>query len=66
MSASQPGGGRGNRPNILILCMDQWDTHMTFPEDVRFPAMERLETQGVTFDRHYCTVPICTPSRATM
>ncbi len=55
-----------NRPNILILCMDQWDTHMQVPEDVKFPAMERLEAQGVTFDRQYCTVPICTPSRATM
>jgi arylsulfatase len=28
--------------------------------------MERLEAEGVSFDRHYCTVPICTPSRATM
>ena len=44
-------------PNILILCMDQWDTHMDLPEDVRFPAMERLEKQGVSFDRQYCTVP---------
>ena len=54
------------RPNILILCMDQWQTHMRLPPEVRFPAMERLEAQGVSFDRHYCTVPICTPSRATM
>lgn len=53
-------------PNILILCMDQWQTHMQVPDAVRFPAMERLESQGVSFDRHYCTVPICTPSRATM
>jgi arylsulfatase len=54
------------RPNILILCMDQWQTHMQLPPEVRLPAMERLESQGVSFDRHYCTVPICTPSRATM
>lgn len=54
------------RPNILILCMDQWDTHMDVPEEVEFSAMERLESQGVSFDRQYCTVPICTPSRATM
>ena len=39
---------------------------MQVPEDVGFPAMERLEAQGVSFDRQYCTVPICTPSRATM
>jgi arylsulfatase A-like enzyme len=54
------------RPNFLILCMDQWDTHMQVPDSVRFPAMERLEAEGVSFDRQYCTVPICTPSRATM
>ncbi|HSM56362.1 MAG TPA: sulfatase-like hydrolase/transferase, partial [Candidatus Sulfomarinibacteraceae bacterium] len=55
-----------NRPNILILCIDQWDTHMHLPDGVQFPALERLEAQGVSFDRQYCTVPICTPSRATM
>lgn len=57
---------RGHRPNLLVLCMDQWDRHMDVPEDVRFPAVERLEGRGVSFDRQYCTVPICTPSRATM
>ncbi len=54
------------RPNILILCMDQWDTHMELPDDVALPALERLEAEGVTFDRQYCTIPICTPSRASM
>ena len=54
------------RPNILILCMDQWQKGMELPEGVKLPALERLESQGVSFDRHYCTVPICTPSRATM
>jgi arylsulfatase len=53
-------------PNILILCMDQWQTHMKLPEDVPLPAMRRLESQGVSFDRQYCTVPICTASRSSM
>ena len=66
MDTSESSSGRGQRPNILILCMDQWDTHMDVPEEVEFPALERLEAQGVSFDRQYCTVPICTPSRATM
>jgi len=60
------GSATKKRPNFLILCMDQWQTHMELPEDVKFPAMERLESQGVSFDRQYCTVPICTPSRSTM
>lgn len=66
MDANQTNEQSANRPNVLILCMDQWDTHMQVSDIVQFPAMRRLEAQGVTFDRHYCTVPICTPSRATM
>ena len=66
MSQSVRNMGGRTRPNILILCMDQWNTHMALPADLHFPAMERLEAQGVSFDRHYCTIPICTPSRATM
>lgn len=55
-----------SRPNILILCMDQWQTHMELPEDLELPALRRLEAQGISFNHQYCTVPICTPSRATM
>ncbi|HEY8401222.1 MAG TPA: sulfatase-like hydrolase/transferase [Cytophagaceae bacterium] len=55
-----------NQPNILIVCIDQWQTHMKLPEDVPLPALRRLESQGVTFDCQYCTVPICTASRASM
>lgn len=54
------------RPNILVLCMDQWQRHMEVPDAVPLPALRRLEGQGMSFDRQYCTVPICTPSRATM
>lgn len=66
MGTDDTGANGIDRPNILILCMDQWQTHMEVPEEVTFPAMDRLESQGVTFDHQYCTVPICTPSRATM
>jgi arylsulfatase len=44
--------------------MDQWQRHMSLPQGVTFPAAERLEARGVTFDHQYCTAPICTPSRA--
>lgn len=63
---SAGAGQRKERPNILILCMDQWQTYMELPRDLRLPAMRRLESKGVSFDRQYCTTPICTPSRATM
>ncbi|HVH11413.1 MAG TPA: sulfatase-like hydrolase/transferase, partial [Longimicrobium sp.] len=66
MTEARSNGRGAQRPNFLILCMDQWQTHMEVPDAVRFPAAERLEAQGVSFDRQYCTVPICTPSRASM
>jgi arylsulfatase A-like enzyme len=55
-----------DRPNFLVICIDQWDMHMDLPEGVELPALERLQRMGVTFNDYYCTVPICTPSRATM
>lgn len=55
-----------HRPNVLILCMDQWDMHMDLPDGVELPTLRRLESLGVTLDRQYCTVAICTPSRSTM
>jgi len=66
MDTSQPDPSGAGRPNILILCMDQWDAHMQVPDEVEFPAMARLAAQGVTFDRQYCSYPVCTPSRSTM
>ncbi len=54
------------RPNILVLCMDQWDAHMDLPPGVELPAIQRLVGAGVSLENQYCTVPQCTPSRATM
>jgi arylsulfatase A-like enzyme len=56
----------GERPNILVLCMDQWDVHMDLPPEVELPAIQRLVGAGVSLGNQYCTVPQCTPSRATM
>ncbi len=53
-------------PNVIVLCMDQWDAHMDLPEGLRLPAMETMERRGVTFEKQYCTVPMCTASRAAM
>lgn len=57
---------RDERPNILVLCMDQWDVHMDLPPGVELPAIQRLVGAGVSLNNQYCTVPQCTPSRATM
>lgn len=58
--------GDDTRPNILVLCMDQWDVHMDLPPGVDLPAIQRLVGAGVSLSNQYCTVPQCTPSRATM
>lgn len=55
-----------DRPNFLVLCLDQWDPSMPLPPGASLPALERLEARGVSFGRQYCTYPICTPSRSTM
>ncbi|MFW6187046.1 MAG: sulfatase-like hydrolase/transferase [Actinomycetota bacterium] len=57
---------RDERPNILVLCMDQWDVHMDLPPGVELPAIQRLVGAGVSLANQYCTVPQCTPSRAIM
>jgi len=31
-----------HRPNILVLCIDQWDRHMDLPPGVELPALEQL------------------------
>jgi choline-sulfatase len=33
---------------------------------VRTPRLDGLAAQGVTFDRAYCSYPVCTPARFTM
>lgn len=57
---------RRDRPNILVLCMDQWDVHMDLPAGVSLPAIERLVGAGVSMESHHCTTPQCTPSRSAM
>jgi len=56
------------RPNILWLCPDgqRWDTIRSLGNlHIRTPNLDRLVAEGVTFERAYCQVPICTPSRAS-
>lgn len=54
------------KPNILVICIDQWDVHMELPPEVELPNVRRLQSLGVTLEKQYCTTPICTPSRSTM
>lgn len=57
------------RPNILIIMADQQRADLTrgagFSIDT-MPALDRLSSQGVQFDRAYTTAPLCVPARISM
>lgn len=63
------GGPRspGDKPNLLFLWTDEQraDTMAAYGNTrFRVPAMNRLASQSVVFDRPYVTQPVCTPSRS--
>lgn len=67
--AAAPAPEAGQKPNIIVLITDQTSAGLTrrsgFPLDT-MPACDRLAAQGVDFQRAYCTMPACTPSRTSM
>ncbi|HET7768537.1 MAG TPA: sulfatase-like hydrolase/transferase [Chloroflexota bacterium] len=56
-------------PNLLVFMVDQWryDTagHQGNPI-VRTPNLDRLAAEGVRLSRAFTTVPLCTPTRASL
>jgi arylsulfatase A-like enzyme len=59
----------GSRPNVIILITDQNHAGVTkrsgYPLDTQ-PTLDRLAAGGVDFERAYCTIPACMPSRTSM
>lgn len=57
------------RPNVLLFVSDthRWGA-MSFTQtpQVQTPSMDVLRNQGVSLDRHYVNLPICTPFRALL
>jgi arylsulfatase A-like enzyme len=57
------------RPNIVFLLADDQSTYSVGcygNKDVQTPQMDRLGADGMIFDRHYDTTPICMGSRANI
>lgn len=57
------------RPNILLITTDQQrtDTLGCYGASwMRTPHLDRLASEGIRFDRAYCTSPLCTPSRISL
>ncbi|MGH2356044.1 MAG: sulfatase-like hydrolase/transferase [Chloroflexota bacterium] len=56
------------RPNILLIMSDEHAPQCSSVYGhplVRTPHLQRLASEGVTFDAAYCNAPICVPSRAS-
>lgn len=57
------------RPNIVLFIADQrtWGLSKAtgYALDTS-PTLDKLQTQGVGFERNYCTAPLCVPSRISM
>ncbi|MHC1705719.1 MAG: sulfatase [Tenuifilaceae bacterium] len=57
------------RPNVIILFSDQHSKNVMGFEghpDVITPNLDRLAKESVVFDRAYCSVGICAPSRSSL
>lgn len=56
------------RPNILILTVHDLGRHLRCydAELSPTPALDRLASDGVVFENHFSTCPLCSPARASI
>ena len=61
------GPGRAaDRPNVLLLMVDQMRRPRWFPKDAPLPAYDRLRREGLAFTNHFVSCVPCSASRATL
>lgn len=61
----QPLTADRHRPNIVFILTDDQDIHM---DSLSYMPLlqQHLIDRGTTFTKHYCTVALCCPSRASL
>jgi arylsulfatase A-like enzyme len=62
----RPPGGPSQGLNIVFLFGDQERYLPKLPPGLSLPAHERLASSGVTFQNHYTSAIMCTPSRSVL
>jgi hypothetical protein len=67
---SESSAAGGNKPNILVIVVDQMRAPQWFPEPAKLtallPNIARLQRNSVSFESHYTASNACTPSRGVM
>jgi arylsulfatase A-like enzyme len=58
-----------DKPNIIFIVCDQrcygYSKATGYPLDTS-PTLDRMQGAGIGFERNYCTMPACVPSRTSM
>ena len=57
-----------DNPNLLFITVDDLACSLGCYGDLlaKTPAIEQLAAEGVLFERAYCQIPMCNPSRASV
>lgn len=64
--AGKPVGDAQKRFNLLFVFGDQERYFANWPQGLSLPGHERLQQTGVTFESHYTSASMCTPSRSVL
>lgn len=55
----------GKQPNIVFILTDDQDLHMDSLSYMPY-LKKHLTDRGTSYQRHYCTVALCCPSRVSL